>query len=63
MKPPDRKAQTLYMTDSRRRLRVLLSAYACEPGKGSEAGNGWNWARELSRYEDVWVLTAQTTAR
>ena len=45
------------MTDSRRRLRVLLSAYACEPGKGSEAGNGWNWARELSRYEDVWVLT------
>ena len=57
MKPSDRETQTPHMTDSRRRLRVLLSAYACEPGKGSESGNGWNWARELSRYEDVWVLT------
>jgi glycosyltransferase involved in cell wall biosynthesis len=45
------------MTNPRRRLRILLSAYACEPGKGSEPGNGWNWAKELSRYEDVWVLT------
>ena len=45
------------MTKPRRQLRVLLTAYACEPGKGSEPGNGWNWAKELSRYEDVWVLT------
>ena len=45
------------VANPKRRLRVLLSAYACEPGKGSEPGNGWNWARELSRYEDVWVLT------
>ncbi len=40
-----------------RRLRVLISAYACEPDKGSEPGVGWNWARQMSRWHDVWVLT------
>lgn len=40
-----------------RRLKVLLSAYACEPDKGSEPGVGWNAARELTRHHDVWVLT------
>lgn len=39
------------------RLRVLVSAYACEPGAGSEPGVGWNAARELARQHDVWVLT------
>jgi glycosyltransferase involved in cell wall biosynthesis len=43
---------------SRPRLRVLLSAYACEPRKGSEPGIGWNWATGLARAgHDVWVLT------
>jgi glycosyltransferase involved in cell wall biosynthesis len=42
----------------RTRLRVLLSAYACEPGKGSEPGIGWNWALGLARAgHEVWVLT------
>lgn len=40
-----------------RRLKVLLSAYACEPGKGSEPGVGWNLAVHLARYHEVWVLT------
>lgn len=40
-----------------RRLRVLLSAYACEPDKGSEPGVGWSVAREMAKYHDVWVLT------
>jgi glycosyltransferase involved in cell wall biosynthesis len=39
------------------RPRVLLSAYACEPVKGSEPGVGWNWARQLSQFAEVWVLT------
>lgn len=30
-------------------FRVLLSAYACEPGLGSEAAVGWNWAVGLAR--------------
>lgn len=39
-------------------LKILLSAYACEPGKGSEPGVGWNWALSLARRgHQVWVLT------
>lgn len=30
-------------------MKVLLSAYACEPGKGSEPGVGWRWAIEIAR--------------
>jgi len=41
----------------RDRLRVLLSAYACEPGKGSEPYQGWMWANSLARHCDVTVLT------
>lgn len=39
------------------RLKVLLSAYACESGKGSEPGVGWGVAREMARFHDVWVIT------
>jgi glycosyltransferase involved in cell wall biosynthesis len=42
-----------------RRLNVLLSAYACAPGMGSEHGVGWSMVREMVRYHDVWVLTRQ----
>ena len=34
-----------------------MSAYACEPGKGSEQGVGWSMAREMAKYHDVWVIT------
>jgi glycosyltransferase involved in cell wall biosynthesis len=39
-------------------MKLLLSAYACEPNKGSEPGVGWNWALALLRqgYE-VHVMT------
>jgi glycosyltransferase involved in cell wall biosynthesis len=46
-----------------RRARVLLSAYACEPLKGSEPGVGWNWVREISRFAEVWVLTRENNRR
>lgn len=39
------------------RPRVLMGAYACEPGKGSEPGVGWNMAVHMARFCDVWVLT------
>ncbi|WP_412068175.1 glycosyltransferase [Rubrivirga sp. IMCC43871] len=39
------------------RLRVLVSAFACDPGEGSEGGVGWNTVRELARHHDVTVLT------
>ena len=38
-------------------MKILLSAYACEPNKGSEPGLGWNWAREIARNHEAWVLT------
>ena len=34
-----------------------MSAYACEPGKGSEPGVGWAVALEMARYHDIWVIT------
>jgi glycosyltransferase involved in cell wall biosynthesis len=40
-----------------RSRRVLVSAYACEPGKGSEPGAGWLWALAAARTSEVWVLT------
>lgn len=37
---------------------ILLSAYACQPNKGSELGFGWNWAWYLAQLgHEVWVLT------
>ncbi|HEY9768029.1 MAG TPA: glycosyltransferase [Coleofasciculaceae cyanobacterium] len=38
-------------------MKVLLSAYSCEPGKGSERGVGWNLAKEVAKYHEVWVFT------
>jgi glycosyltransferase involved in cell wall biosynthesis len=39
-------------------MKLLLSAYACEPDRGSEPGVGWHWVLELARLgHDVWVVT------
>jgi glycosyltransferase involved in cell wall biosynthesis len=38
-------------------LKVLISAYACEPDRGSEPGVGWNMAVQAARYHDVWAVT------
>lgn len=40
-----------------KKLNLLLSAYACVPGRGSEPGVGWNLAVALSKYHNVWVVT------
>lgn len=39
-----------------------MSAYACEPDKGSEPGVGWNWAMSMARHADVTVLTRANNA-
>ncbi len=39
------------------RLNILISAYACEPYRGSEPGVGWNLSLELSKHCDVTVIT------
>ena len=38
-------------------MKVLLSAYACEPGRGSEPGVGWRWTKQIARFAEVWVIT------
>lgn len=39
-------------------MKILLSAYACSPGRGSEPGVGWWWACEIARRgHEVHVLT------
>ena len=39
-------------------MRALLSAYACDPSKGSEEGNGFNWLWETAALgHEVWCLT------
>lgn len=37
--------------------KILLVAFSCQPGKGSEPGVGWNWALQMAKTQDVWVLT------
>jgi glycosyltransferase involved in cell wall biosynthesis len=39
-------------------MKILLSAFSCDPSRGSESSNGWNWAYELARAgQEVWALT------
>lgn len=46
------------MSPSTPRLRILLSAFACDPEFGSDEEVGWQWARQLSqRGYGVTVLT------
>ena len=37
--------------------KIMVSAYACEPYKGSEIGVGWHWVLEMSKYYELWVVT------
>ena len=40
-------------------MRILFSAYACAPRRGSEPGVGWNWVQQVSRDHHVWVLVPE----
>jgi glycosyltransferase involved in cell wall biosynthesis len=40
-------------------MKLLISAYACAPNRGSEHGSAWNWTSETARLgEDVTVLVS-----
>ncbi len=43
--------------------RVLIIAYACEPGKGSEPSVGWNWALQVSKNFETWVITRKSNRK
>ncbi|WP_036477642.1 glycosyltransferase family 4 protein [Myxosarcina sp. GI1] len=38
-------------------MKILISAYSCEPNQGSERGVGWNIVCQVAKYHQVWVLT------
>lgn len=42
------------------KTKILVSAYACEPGLGSEIGVGWHWVLEMSKHFELWVLTRES---
>ena len=44
-------------------MKILISAYSCEPSKGSERGVGWNVSREVAQHHEVWVLTRPDESR
>lgn len=45
------------------RLKILMSAYACEPNRGSEPEVGWQWALQMARFHDVTVMTRANNRR
>ena len=38
-------------------LKVLINAYACSPGKGSEPGMAWNWVSNLAKFCELYIIT------
>lgn len=40
-----------------KKLKILVSCYACSPYRGSEPGMGWNFVKELSKHHEVHVIT------
>ena len=45
------------------RLKVLISAYACSPYKGSEPGVGWGFVAELAKHHELWVIVEEEKFR
>jgi len=41
------------------RLKILVSAYACSPYKGSEPGVGWGFVSVLAQHHDLWVIVEE----
>ncbi|QIZ72402.1 glycosyltransferase family 4 protein [Oxynema aestuarii] len=40
-------------------LKILISAYAYRPDKGSEPAISWNLVRELVKFHQIWVITRE----
>jgi glycosyltransferase involved in cell wall biosynthesis len=38
-------------------MKVLISAYVCEPNSSSEAEVGWQWVNHLSKFHELVVIT------
>ena len=38
-------------------MKILINAYACSPGMGSEPGMAWNWVRNLAKSCELHIIT------
>ena len=38
-------------------IKILISAYACSPGMGSEPGMAWNWVSNLAKFCELYIIT------
>lgn len=38
-------------------LKILINAYACSPGMGSEPGMAWNWCVNLAKHCELHIIT------
>src|SRR6478752_1764562 len=43
-------------------MKVLIGAYSCIPGLGSEPGAGWAWTFAATRDHEVWLITHAANA-
>ena len=39
-----------------KKLKILISCYACSPKRGSEPGMGWSFVNGLSKQHEVHVI-------
>ena len=44
-------------------MKILVSAYACSPFKGSEPAVGWGFVSMLARCHDLWVIVEEEKFR
>ena len=38
-------------------MKILINAYACSPGMGSEPGMAWNWVSNLAKSCELYIIT------
>ena len=38
-------------------MKILINAYACSPGMGSEPGMAWNWVKNLAKFCELYIIT------
>ena len=38
-------------------MKILINAYACSPGMGSEPGMAWNWVSNLAKFCELHIIT------
>lgn len=40
-------------------MRILVTAYSCEPNMGSEPGTGWNWVKQIATRHECHLITRE----